>query len=125
VKRLLPTNLKNKLQDERPVRLYGCQNNLPLYEMIVLYDGRAVMCCQDMGREHIIVNVVTDGIAAIWNGDVRVKTVKRLYNGSKNSALFLCSKCEYALTASEMITAVFSKAIGKLKSNEFAVPCEV
>ena len=93
--------------------------------MIVLYDVRAVMWSQDMGREHIIVNVVTDGIAAVWNGDVCVKTVKRLYNGSKNSAPFLCSKCEYALTASEMVTSVFSKAIAKLKSNESAVPCEV
>ena len=34
-------------------RLYGCYFNRPLFEMVILFDGRAVMCCQDMGRELI------------------------------------------------------------------------
>ena len=80
-KRLLPENLK----EQQGVRLYGCRNHLPLYERIILYDGRVVMCCQDMGRKVIWGNVADDGLAGIWNGPGRLDTIKRLYNGSLNS----------------------------------------
>ena len=114
VKRLLPQNLKENTQKQEGVRLYGCRNHLPLYEMVILYDGRMVMCCQDMGREVILGNVADDGIAGVWNGPTRLETVRRLYDGSRNSPDFICSKCEYALTKKEMVQQVVQKAWQKV-----------
>lgn len=119
VKRLLPENLK----DQQGVRLYGCRNHLPLYEMIILYDGRVVMCCQDMGREVIWGNVADDGLAGVWNGPGRLDTVKRLYNGSLNSPDFICSKCEYALDRKEMMQQVVQKAWNKVLPSTESKTC--
>lgn len=113
VKRLLPENLKRK----ESVRLYGCKTNLPLHEMVILYDGRVVMCCQDMGREQILGNVADDGIAGVWNGPGRVEVVKRLYNGKLNSNDFVCAKCEYAQGPGEMVQSVVKAAWNKFKPN--------
>ncbi len=121
VKRLLPENLKH----DQSVRLYGCKNHLPLHEMIVLYDGRVVMCCQDMGREVIWGNVRDEGVAGVWNGKTRTDIVKRLYNGSPNSKDFICSKCEYALGKSEMVQDAVKAAWRKIKPKEKQVPVEI
>jgi len=111
VKRLLPSHLKR----DKPVRLYGCRNHLPLHEMVILYDGRAVLCCQDMAREVILGHVSTQGLLGVWNSKERIDTVKRLYNGHANSQDFLCSKCEYALGPTEMARSVMQAAWKKVK----------
>lgn len=92
VGRLLPQRLKKD-----KIRLYGCRFNHPLVEMVILYDGRAVMCCQDMGRELIWGNVAQNGIAGVWNSEIRLQAVKKLYTAQPSDNSFLCVRCEQAL----------------------------
>jgi len=93
VSRLLPRKLRNPDK----IKLYGCRYHHPLVEMVILFDGRAVMCCQDMGREVIWGNVSRDGILGVWNSDIRKKVVEKLYSGRPGGKDFLCSRCEQAL----------------------------
>ena len=108
--RLLPTALRRA----DSVRLYGCLDNLPLVEMVILFDGRAVMCCQDMGRELIWGDVGIDGISGVWNGPVRKEVVRRLYNGSVGAKSFLCVHCERSLSFSGMAGQVLRAGFRKL-----------
>ena len=93
VGRLLPRKLRNP----EKIRLYGCRYHHPLVEMVILFDGRAVMCCQDMGREVIWGDVNRDGILGVWNAKIRQEVVEKLYSGEPGGKDFLCSRCEQAL----------------------------
>ena len=110
VSRLLP----KRLRDKKNVRLYGCRCHLPLVEMIILFDGRVVMCCEDMGRELILGNVGNDGIAGVWNGPIRRDAVQRLYSGTPTPKSFLCSRCEMALGPVGLVKSVAQAAWRKI-----------
>jgi hypothetical protein len=101
VKRFLPQKLQKKT-----VKLYGCQYNHPLVEMVILFDGRAVMCCQDMGRELIWGDVAKDGITKVWNSETRLESVKKLYSGQPFDKAFLCARCEQALGPAGLIKSI-------------------
>ncbi|MBN1846494.1 MAG: radical SAM protein [Sedimentisphaerales bacterium] len=104
--RLLPDKRK-----QRPVvKLYGCRNHHPLLEMVILYDGRAVMCCQDMGRELIWGDVAEEGILGVWHSAVRTEAINRLYGGRPASRSFLCSRCEQGLTAAQAVQMLLESA---------------
>jgi MoaA/NifB/PqqE/SkfB family radical SAM enzyme len=114
VGRLLPEQLKEK----KTVRLYGCNCHHPLVEMVILFDGRAVMCCQDMGRELIWGNVSEEGLTGVWNSAIRKEAVRKLYSGELVTKKFLCARCEQAMTRSEMMQMLFRKAWRKLARRE-------
>ncbi len=119
VGRLLPDRLKEK----ETVRLYGCREHHPLVEMVILFDGRAVMCCQDMGRELIWGDVGRDGILGVWNGPVRREAVERLYGGAVSSKSFLCSRCEQAMGAGGLIQSVVKEGWRKVRRTR--KPCQI
>ena len=112
--RLLPKKLKQK----QTFRLYGCKCHHPLVEMVILFDGRAVMCCQDMGRELIWGNVAEEGLAGVWNSSVRQEAVCKLYCGETVTKEFLCARCEQAMTRSEMMQMLFRKGWQKITRRE-------
>jgi len=87
-------------------RLYGCRCNLPLCQMVILFDGQAVMCCQDMGRELIWGDVGKEGIEKVWNGPVRKEAVNQLYTGAVLPEKFLCCRCEEALDLGGMFKSL-------------------
>ncbi len=95
------------------IRLYGCKFNHPLVEMVVLFNGQAVMCCQDMGREVNWGNVLVDGIEAVWNGPIRRRLVEKLYNGELIEGDFICRRCEQALHLAGMVQNIFSDSMRK------------
>jgi len=111
VKRLL----KGRAHEGKASRLYGCQYNHPLVEMVILFDGRAVMCCQDMGRELIWGDVAAEGITKVWNGTIRKEAIRKLYSGKTCDSSFLCSRCEQALGATGMVQVLIQEAWQKLK----------
>jgi hypothetical protein len=113
VGRLLP---KRTRMNHR-IRLYGCRDHLPLVEMVILYDGRAVMCCQDMAREMIWGDVGRDGVAGVWNGPERARILEQLYHGQPYPKNFMCTRCERALGMSGMIQSVIHEGWRKLKRN--------
>lgn len=101
--------------ENRPVRLFGCQLHHPLVEMVILYDGRAVMCCQDMARELIWGDVSQDGIQGVWNSPVRQQAVRQLYNGKLSGPDFLCTRCEQAMTAGQMVRSLIQSGWRRAK----------
>jgi len=111
VRRLLPDNL----QEKKTSRLYGCRYNLPLFEMVILFDGRAVMCCQDMGREIVWGDVSREGILGVWNGPVRQQAIQRLYTGRALPHSYLCGRCEHALNLAGLCHSVIQAAWRKIK----------
>jgi len=108
--RLLPKKLKQK----QTVRLYGCNCHHPLVEMVILFDGRAVMCCQDMARELIWANVAEEGLLGVWNSTIRQEAVRKLYCGEPVTKEFLCARCEQAMTVSEMMQMLLRKGWQKI-----------
>jgi hypothetical protein len=111
VGRLLPTSIKEK----ETVRLFGCREHHPLVEMVILFDGRAVMCCQDMARELIWGDFRKDGILGVWNGPVRKEAVERLYSGIASPKSFLCSRCEQAMGPGGLIQSVVKEGWRKVR----------
>jgi len=111
--RLLPDRLKHA----KTRRLFGCRENLPLVEMVILFDGRAVMCCEDMGREMIWGDVGRDGLLGVWNGSRRRAVVTKLYNGKSLPGDFLCYRCEMALGAAGLVKSIARAAWHKCKSH--------
>lgn len=105
-------------QPKQTVRLYGCNCHHPLVEMVILFDGRAVMCCQDMARELIWGNVAEQGISGVWNSPVRQDAVRKLYCGRRVSQSFLCVRCEQAMTWTEMMQMLFKKGWQKIARRE-------
>jgi len=85
--------------------------------MVILFDGRAVMCCQDMAREVIWGDVARDGIVKVWNGKVRRETIRRLYTGQTCKQDFLCARCEQALGPGAMVQSLLQSAWRKLKKH--------
>ena len=108
--------LNRPLRDGARTRLYGCQEHHPLVEMVILFDGRAVMCCQDMGRELIWGDVADRGILDVWNGPVRTAAIARLYSGRPSGNGFLCARCEQAMGMGQMIQSSIQQGWRKLKS---------
>lgn len=106
--------LNRPKSDNDKVRLYGCREHHPLVEMVILFDGRAVMCCQDMGREIIWGDVGRDGIEGVWNGPVRRQMVRKLYSGKPANMSFLCSRCEQAMGPGDMVGDLIKRSWNKL-----------
>ncbi len=84
-------------------RIYGCQNNLPLNQMVVLFDGRVVLCCQDMKRRCILGDLNEQSISELWNGRRRRELLETIYNGKPVSDHFICAQCEESLDLSGML----------------------
>ena len=114
VGRLLP----KKRRDKGRARLHGCRGNHPLLEMVILFDGRAVMCCQDMGREVIWGDVGVEGILGVWNGKVRREAIGRLYSGAASTDQFLCTRCEEALGPVGAALSLIEHGFGKFRTRE-------
>jgi hypothetical protein len=119
--RLLP----KRIRVNNRIRLYGCRDHLPLVEMVILYDGRAVMCCQDMGREMIWGSVADAGVAGVWNGPDRRRLLEQLYHGDSYSKDFICARCERALGMSGMIQSVIHEGWRKLKRSTLPDPAAI
>lgn len=110
--RLLPSKLRQK----EKVRLYGCRYHHPLVEMVILFDGRVVMCCQDMARELIWGDVSQDGILGVWNSPRRLESVRKLYSGAPSERSFICARCEQALSAAGWVQSLAQAAWRKLSA---------
>ena len=106
----------SKQKKEKP-RLFGCSEHHPLVEMVILFDGRAVMCCQDMGREVIWGNVADDGLLDVWNSPTRQELIQRLYAGKPQDKTFLCTRCEQAITTrTALTTSILNHTWKKIKT---------
>lgn len=76
-------------------RIVGYPCSLPFYELNVMSDGNAVMCCDDWNSELPMGNVKTMGLKEVWQGE-RFKRVRALHQAGRQAELSTCAKCDFA-----------------------------
>ncbi len=79
--------------------LKGCKKGEPLRDMVISFDGQAVLCCEDMGRRVNLGNVTHQSLLEVWNGPQAQKVLNHLYGGGwgKKDG-FLCRGCQFGLS---------------------------
>lgn len=56
----------------------------PFRELSVRWDGSIAICCNDWRGHYKCGNVVSDGLAAVWNGDAMGAARTKLYHGERD-----------------------------------------
>ena len=76
--------------------LKGCKKGEPLRDMVISFDGQAVICCEDMGRKTSLGNVRDKSLIEVWNGPQAQEVLDYLYGGGwgKKDG-FLCRGCQF------------------------------
>ncbi len=65
----------------------GCE--LPFYQMNVLFNGDAIVCCHDWKRATVVGNVKTSSLKSIWNSE-RMNGIRRLIIRKKYKQISSC-----------------------------------
>jgi MoaA/NifB/PqqE/SkfB family radical SAM enzyme len=60
-------------------RVIGCP--LPFYQMSVLFNGDAILCCNDWNRESIVGNLEAGSLREVWNSEKLNAIRKRILQG--------------------------------------------
>ena len=95
----------------RKKRLIGCAAGRPLGEMVVSFNGDVVLCCNDMTQEEIVGNLKKSSIEEVWNGEIMLDKISRIYFGKSSPEDFICKNCEFGVTS----RSVFSRLIKNMK----------
>ncbi|MHA1485228.1 MAG: SPASM domain-containing protein, partial [Candidatus Thorarchaeota archaeon] len=71
-------------------RVTGCP--LPFYQMNVLFNGDAIICCHDWNRASVIGNAGTSSLREIWNS-TKVNEIRRLVLRKRYEEIDSCKEC--------------------------------
>ena len=71
-------------------RVIGC--HLPFYQMNVLFNGDAIICCNDWSRASVVGNAGTSSLGEIWNS-AKVNEIRRLLLRKRYEELDSCKEC--------------------------------
>lgn len=76
---------------------YNLQNNAPCSQlwknMVVMWDGKVVLCCADMEGQVVIGDLNQGSIVDVWKGE-KIETVRELFKNRLKSKIPLCKKCD-------------------------------
>lgn len=76
---------------------YNLQNDAPCTQlwknMVVMWDGKVVMCCADMEGDKIFGDLNNNSISEIWNGE-NLKTVRKIFKKRLKNEIPLCKDCD-------------------------------
>ncbi len=76
-------------------KLRGCKKTLPLRDMVVSFNGDAVLCCEDMGRRVVLGNLREASIQEVWNSDKAMDILAKVFLGKSSEDDFICKRCEF------------------------------
>ncbi len=79
------------IDDEEVEVLKGTPCYYPFYKMFVDWNGDVIFCSNDWGREHIVGNIISDGLRDVWFSKNMTKIRKRLAKGDRSQSP--CNKC--------------------------------
>jgi radical SAM protein with 4Fe4S-binding SPASM domain len=79
-------------------KLSGCKKGLPLRDMVISFNGDAVLCCEDMGRRAVLGNVTKSSILDVWNSDKAIDLLDKLFARKPSEEDFLCKTCEFGVS---------------------------
>ena len=71
-------------------KYYVCTH--PWFGMAITWDGKAVICCRDVVRTHIVGDVKKSSLKEIWFGD-EMRKIRKLLVSGKIEQLPLCRTC--------------------------------
>jgi hypothetical protein len=81
--------------------LRGCRKTLPFRDMVVSFNGEAVLCCEDMGRRAVLGDLSQNSLLEVWNSPQADKIMDYLHGGGWGKQdLFPCRNCEFGLSTS-------------------------
>jgi len=64
-----------------------------LSQIVVLYDGRVTLCCNDLNAQGVIGDLATDGLHALFRGGKRAEHVRLMREGRRRDLPF-CGTCD-------------------------------
>jgi len=79
-------------------KLRGCKKTLPLRDMIVVSNGDAILCCEDMSRKVVLGNLKEHAIVDVWNSDQSKNALEKIFMGKPSDDDFPCKLCEYGVS---------------------------
>lgn len=68
----------------------GC--HLPFYQMNILFNGDAIICCHDWHRATVVGNARTSSLREIWNSD-KMNEIRRLILRKRYEQINSCKEC--------------------------------
>lgn len=76
---------------------YNLQNNAPCSQlwknMVVMWDGKVVLCCADMEGKVIIGDLNKNSISEVWIGE-KIKSIRELFKKRQKSKIPSCKSCD-------------------------------
>ncbi|MEW6739997.1 MAG: radical SAM/SPASM domain-containing protein [Nitrospirota bacterium] len=79
-------------------KLKGCKKTLPLRDMVVSFDGDAVLCCEDMGRRAVLGNLKESSVQEVWNSERAKDILEKIFLGKPSERDFICKTCEFGVS---------------------------
>ena len=76
-------------------KLKGCKKTLPIRDMVVAFNGDAVLCCEDMGRKVVLGNLKNKSIQDVWNSKTAIDIVENVFAVKPSEDDFICKSCEF------------------------------
>ena len=70
--------------------IVGC--HLPFYQMCILFNGDAIICCHDWNRAVVVGNVKASSLREIWNSE-RMNKIRRLLLRKRYEQIDSCKGC--------------------------------
>lgn len=76
-------------------RIVGHPCSLPFYELNIMSNGSAVMCCDDWNAEVSMGNINHMTLKEIWQGK-KFREIRALQQAGRQSEISTCAKCDWA-----------------------------
>lgn len=76
-------------------RLTGCKKTLPLRDIVISFNGDAVLCCEDMGRRVVLGNLKEHSIQGVWNSEKTKDILEKIFMRKPSERDFICKSCEF------------------------------
>jgi MoaA/NifB/PqqE/SkfB family radical SAM enzyme len=102
----LPNNragLLPSIKTEYKRSLTRCNQDRPLGEMVVCFNGDVILCCNDMAQQELVGNLRESSIEEVWNGEIFLDKIRQIYCGKPSSEDFICKMCEFARFSNSQI----------------------
>jgi len=79
-------------------KLRGCKKTLPLRDMVVAFNGDAVLCCEDMGRKVVLGNLKERSLHDVWSSERSRDILEKIFSGKPSGDDFICKHCEFGVS---------------------------
>jgi radical SAM protein with 4Fe4S-binding SPASM domain len=79
-------------------QLKACKTTLPLRDMVISFNGDAVLCCHDMGRRAVLGNVAGSSLQEVWNSERARDLLEKVFLQKPSPDDFICKTCEFGVS---------------------------